>query len=213
MRGFRHVVVLRSINCGCEVVMSHGFKRLGAGALLALTVAGASGQAFDPAPMIAAQREAMKPLAAMNGLWRGDATTTLPNGERRTVTQTERIGHILGGTLKIIEGRGYDRNGSLAFSAFGVVSFNPATQSYSLRSYAHGRQGDFPFRPTADGYTWDVPAWPGAIVRYTATIAGSRLQEVGDRIVGSEAPVRVFEMTLERIGDTDWPESGAIGPR
>ncbi len=193
--------------------MGHVVKRLGAGALLALAVAGANGQAFDPAPTIAAQREALKPLAAMNGLWRGDATTVLPNGERRTVTQTERIGPFLGGTLKIIEGRGYDSNGKLAFSAFGIVSFNPATQLYSLRSYAHGRQGDFPFSPTADGYTWDVPAGPGAVIRYTATIAGSRLREVGDRIVGSEAPTRVFEMTLERIGDTDWPEGGAIGPR
>lgn len=193
--------------------MVHVVRRLGSGALLALAAAGASGQAFDPAPAIAAQREAMKPLAAMNGLWRGDATTMLPNGERRTVTQTERIGHLLGGTLKIIEGRGYDRDGKLVFTAFGIVSFNPAAQSYSLRSYAHGRQGDFPFSPTADGYTWDVPAGPGAVIRYTATIAGSRLREVGDRIVGSEAPTRVFEMTLERIGDTDWPEGGAIGPR
>lgn len=193
--------------------MNYRFRSLGAGALLALVAAGASGQRFDPAPMIAAQQEAMKPLAAMNGLWRGEATTVLPNGERRTVTQTERIGHLLGGTLKVIEGRGYDRNGNVAFSAFGIVSFNPATQSYSLRSYAHGRQGDFPFTPTADGFTWDVPAGPAAVIRYTATIAGNRLREVGDRIVGSEAPTRVFEMTLERVGDTDWPEGGAISPR
>ena len=193
--------------------MNYRLRSLGAGALLALAAAGASGQAFDPAPLIAAQREGMKPLAAMNGLWRGEATTTLPNGERRTVTQTERIGHALGGTLKLIEGRGFDKSGNVAFTALGIVSFSPATQSYSLRSYAHGRQGDFQFRPTADGYIWEVPAGPGAIIRYTGTIAGGRLREVGDRIVGTEAPIRVFEMTLERIGDTDWPEGGAVNPR
>lgn len=192
--------------------MAHVVK-LGAGALLLVLMASASGQAPDPAPLIAAQLEAMKPLARMNGVWRGQATTLLPNGERRTVTQTERIGAFLGGTLKLIEGRGYDANGKVAFNAFGIVSFNPATQTYSMRSYAHGRQGDFAFKPTEDGYTWDVPAGPGTIIRYTAGISGNRLHEVGDRIVGGNAPTRVFEMTLERIGETDWPEAGAVSAR
>ena len=165
------------------------------------------------ADLVNAQREAMKALAAMNGAWRGEATTLLPGGERRTITQTERIGPFLGGTVKVIEGRGYDAGGQVVFNAFGIVSFDPATQTYSLRSYAHGRKGDFPLKPTADGYTWEVPAGPGAIVRYTATIKDNRLHEVGDRIVGSAEPVRVFEMRLERIGDTDWPEQGAIAPR
>ena len=165
------------------------------------------------ADLVNAQREAMKVLATMNGAWRGEATTLLPGGERRTITQTERIGPFLGGTVKVIEGRGYDASGQVVFNAFGIVSFDPATQTYSMRSYALGRKGDFPLKPTADGYTWEVPAGPGAIVRYTATIKDNRLHEVGDRIVGSAEPVRVFEMRLERIGDTDWPEQGAIAPR
>lgn len=187
--------------------------KFAAGLWMALAMAGANGQGFDAAALTAAQRDAMKPLAGMNGVWRGQATAVLPNGEQRTITQTERIGPFLGGTLKVIEGRGYDADGNVVFNALGIVSFNPATQAYSLRSYAHGRQGDFPLKPTADGYTWDVPAGPGAIIRYTATIKGQRLQEVGDRIAGGHAPTRVFEMALERIGDTEWPESGAVSPR
>jgi hypothetical protein len=155
----------------------------------------------------------MKALAPMNGAWRGQATTLLPGGERRTVTQTERIGPFLGGAVKVIEGRGYDASGQVVFNAFGIVSFDPATKTYSLRSYAHGRKGDFPLKPTADGYTWEVPAGPGAIVRYTATIKDNRLHEVGDRIAGGAEPVRVFEMVLERIGDSAWPDQGAIAPR
>lgn len=165
------------------------------------------------ADLLNAQREAMKALASMNGAWRGEATTLLPGGERRTITQTERIGPFVGGTVKVIEGRGYDASGKVVFNAFGIVSFDPATQAYSLRSYSHGRKGDFPLKPTADGYTWEVPAGPGAIVRYTATIKDNRLHEVGDRIVGGAEPMRVFEMRLERIGDSDWPEQGAIAPR
>lgn len=165
------------------------------------------------ADLMNSQREAMKALASMNGAWRGEATTLMPGGERRTITQTERIGPFLGGTVKVIEGRGYDTGGQVVFNAFGVVSFDPATKTYSMRSYALGRKGDFPLTPTTDGYTWEVPAGPGAIVRYTATIKDNRLHEVGDRIAGGGAPVRVFEMRLERIGDSDWPEQGAIAPR
>lgn len=176
-------------------------------------VTAAPAQAPDTAALVAAQREALKPLARMNGVWRGPATMVLPGGDKRTITQTERIGPFLGGTLKVIEGRGYDAAGNVAFNALGIVSFSPATQTYSMRSYSGGRQGDFPFKPTEDGYTWDVPAGPGAIIRYTATVRDNRLHEVGDRIAGGAAPVRVFEMLLERVGDTEWPESGAVSAR
>jgi hypothetical protein len=182
-------------------------------ALLFATSIAAAQTAPDPAALIGVQRDALKVLANMNGVWRGQATTLLPGGERRTITQTERIGPFLGGSVKVIEGRGYDASGQVVFNAFGILSFDPATGTYSMRSYALGRKGDFPLKPTADGYTWEVPAGPGAIVRYTATIKDNRLHEVGDRIAGGAEPVRVFEMLLERIGDTDWPEQGAIAPR
>ena len=45
-----------------------------------------------PATVIAAQRAAMAPLAAMDGVWRGPAATVLENGQKHEVTQTERIG-------------------------------------------------------------------------------------------------------------------------
>jgi hypothetical protein len=182
-------------------------------ALSVCAAAVAQAQPPDFEALMAAQREAMQPLAHMNGVWRGPATAVLPGGERSTITQTERIGPFLGGTLKVIEGRGYDAAGKVAFNAFGVVSYDPATKSYSLRSYSKGLHGDFPFRPTAEGYVWEVPAGPGAVVRYTATVKDNRLHEVGDRIVSGRPPQRVFEMTLERIGDSQWPEAGAVPPR
>jgi hypothetical protein len=107
----------------------------------------------DPNALIDAQRAAMKPLARMDGVWRGRATTMLPGGDQRTITQTERIGPFLGGTVKVIEGRGYDANGTVVFNALGIISFDPATQKHSMRSYALGRQGDFAVRPTDDGYS------------------------------------------------------------
>jgi len=166
----------------------------------------------DPAKVLAAQREAMARLAYMNGVWRGPAWTILASGEKHAITQTERIGPFLDATVKVIEGRGYDPDGTVTFNSFGTISFNPATGAYTLHSYAQGNVGDFVLTPTADGYTWEIPAGP-ATIRYTAVIKDGAWKEVGDRIVPGKEPVRFFEMNLKRVGDTTWPAEGAVPPK
>ena len=166
----------------------------------------------DPAALIAAQREAMKVFASMDGVWRGPAWTILASGKKHNITQTERIGPFLDGSVKVIEGRGYDPDGKVTFNAFGTISFNPATRVYTLHSYAMGQAGDFVITPTADGYTWEIPAGPMTI-RYTAVIKGDNLCEVGDQIQPGKEPVRFFEMTLKRVGDTKWPAEGAVSAK
>jgi hypothetical protein len=166
----------------------------------------------DPAALIAAQQEAMKSFAFMDGVWRGSATTTLPTGDRHAVTQTERIGPFLNGSVKVIEGRGYAPDGKVAFGALGIISYNPATRAYSMRSYAHGHAGDFAVVPTADGFAWEIPAGPMTI-RYTAVVKDGVWTQVGDRVEPGKDPVRFFEMKLRRIADSDWPAGGAVSPQ
>jgi hypothetical protein len=179
-------------------------------AVAAITALGQGRQ--DTATLIAAQREAMQRLAVMDGIWRGSAWTVLPPGEKHTVTQTERIGPFLDGSVKVIEGRGYDPDGKVTFNAFGTISYNPATRVYTLHSYAQGQAGDFVFTPTSDGYVWEIPAG-SMTIRYTAVIKDGGLREVGDRIMPGKDPIRFFEMNLKRIGDTNWPAGGAVSPK
>ena len=148
----------------------------------------------------------------MDGVWRGPAWTMLPSGEKHTVTQTERIGPFLDGTVKVIEGRGYDESGKVAFNAFGTISYSPDTDRFTLHSHAMGMVGDFNLTPSADGYVWEIPAGP-VTIRYTAVIKDGSWKEVGDRIAPGKEPVRFFEMNLKRIGDSDWPAAGAIPPK
>ena len=190
--------------------------RLATFALLLITI-GATVTVFgqgrpDSATLIKAQREAMLPLAFMEGVWRGPAWTMLPSGEKHNIIQTERIGPFLDGSVKVIEGRGYNPDGSVGFNAFGTISYNPATRVYTLHSYALGNVGDFVLNRTADGYVWEIPAGPMTI-RYMAVIKDGTLHEVGDRIMPGKDPVRIFDMTLKRIGDTNWPAAGAVSPR
>jgi hypothetical protein len=172
----------------------------------------ASGQGRpNPTVLIAAQREAMAPLAFMDGVWRGPASITLPSGGKHTITQTERIGPFLDGSIKVIEGRGYETDGSVGFNAFGIISYDPVTRGYTLHSHAQGQVGDFALKLTSDGYVWEIPAGP-ATIRYTAVIKNGAWHEVGDRIVPGQEPVRFFEMNLIRVGDTNWPAAGAVPP-
>lgn len=182
-------------------------------ALTARTTPTASGQGRpDPAALIAAQREAMAPLAYMDGIWRGPAWIILPSGEKHTITQTERIGPFLNGSIKVMEGRGYDADGKVGFNAFATLSYNPATRAYALHSNAEGQVGDFLFKPNADGFVWEIPAGPMTI-RYTAVVKNGAWREVGDRILPGREPVRFFEMNLKRVGNTNWPAAGAISPK
>ncbi|HYJ52307.1 MAG TPA: DUF1579 domain-containing protein [Allosphingosinicella sp.] len=166
----------------------------------------------DPPAQPAAQREAMARLAWMNGVWRGPAWAITADG-RHEMTQTERIGSFLGGSVTMIEGRGYNADGTVGFNALGVISYNPPTTSYLITSWAQGNFGTFSFRPTSDGYVWEVPAGPAAVIRYTATIRDGTLRETGERIAGDAAPVQVFEMNLRRVADTAWPAADPVPMR
>lgn len=188
----------------------HGLTALGVAMLVSFIPSAGNAQGrFDPAPVMAAQRAAMVPLAAMDGVWRGPAWTILDSGEKHNVTQTERIGPFLDGAVKVMEGRAYDAEGKVAFNAFGTVSYDPTGKTYTLHSYAMGRVGDFPLTVTPDGYVWEIPAGPMKI-RYTAVIKDGKWREVGDRIMPGQDPVRFFEMNLVRVGDSNWPAAGTI---
>jgi len=186
------------------------FALLMATAGLSLT---ASGQGRpDPAALIAAQRQAMIPLAFMDGVWRGPAWTIVPSGEKHIITQTERIGPFLDGAVKVIEGRGYATDGRVSFNALGIISYSPDKRTYNLRSYAQGNVGDFVLTITADGFVWEIPAGPMTI-RYTAVVKDGAWREVGDRIMPDKEPIRFFEMNLKRVGDTNWPAAEVVSPK
>ena len=182
-------------------------------ALVAGSAAGAdAGRPDDPRP---AQVAALARLKAFDGVWRGPATVLTPTGQTLQLVQTERVGPMLGATLRVIEGRGHlgaGGDGSPVFNAFAVISFDPQGGKYNFHSYAHGHVGDFPLEVSDDGFRWEIGAGP-ATIRYAATVRDGVWTETGERLMPGQPPVKIFEMRLQRIGDTDWPAAGAAGPR
>lgn len=162
---------------------------------------------WDPPTRLAAQREAMEKLAFMDGAWRGTAQAGSDSG---ALMQTERIGPLLDGTVKLVEGRTHDGAGKVRFNVFAVISYDPAKRAFVMSSYAMGYAGDYPLTVRADGFSWSHPAEPGVIMRYTATINGDQWHETGERVAGNEPPVKVLEMRLRRLSESAWPEGGAV---
>ena len=175
-------------------------------------IAAAAERPPNPQTLIAAQKTALSKVAMLDGQWRGPASVTMPDGVVHKFTQTERIGPLLDGSIRLIEGRSYDAAGHTVFHAFAVISYDPASRAYTIHSYAQGYSGDFKFVPTADGYYWEAPAGP-ATIRYTAVIKGDHFTETGERIVSGQAPVKMFKMDLARLGDSSWPGANPVSSR
>lgn len=132
-------------------------------ALASLPVGLARAASGDPQTeaLLRAQREALAPLAKIDGLWRGPARARMPDGSELRMTQTERVGPMLDGSIRVIEGRGHLPDGTLVFHAFAVIGFDPGSRRYHFRSWAQGRSGEFSFELRPKGFSWSTPAGPG----------------------------------------------------
>lgn len=182
-------------------------------AVAAFSVAFPTAAQVPPTPTGSeAQRTAVGALDFLDGEWRGEAVITMPGG-RKVLTQTERVGSLLGGSVKVIEGRGYAADGATEFNAFAIISWDERAGRYGFRSYANGYTGDYPFERTEDGFRWETPAGPNAKIRYVATIRDGVWHEVGDYVADGQPPRRFIEMRLTRVGGSTWPAGGAVSPQ
>lgn len=175
----------------------------------------ASAQSPDPAVGVARMKEqaaALAPLSKLDGEWRGEAWFMDRTGKKTTLVQTERVGSMLDGSVKVVEGRGFDGDNQV-FHAFAAISYDSDKKTFSMRSYIRGYQGDYPIELTADGFIWTIPAGPNAQIRYTAVIKDGTWVEKGEYVPNGGKGMQFMELNLKRVGDTRWPAEGGLGPK
>jgi len=160
--------------------------------------------------LVAKQQEAMEAFAWMDGTWQGSVTTRTPEGEI-TLTQTERVGTIANGTVRLIEGRGYSQQGELEFNAVAMIAFDAMADEYVMTANARGMTTRPWFKATDSGFEWGFEAGP-AKISYVAAYADGVWSEEGFVAFGENAPMKILDMRLERTGDSDWPAAGAVEP-
>lgn len=179
-------------------------------ASLAVSTPAMAQQAPDHHAIMAAQAEAMQPFDWMVGKWRGHAWQMGPGG-RIELIQTERVGPFLAGSVRVVEGRGYDpATGKTEFNALGVINYDLAAKTYTLSASANGQKGDFPIELREGGFDWFIDRGPVKL-RYEARLEDGKWHETGYLSMPGRDEVKFFEMTLERIGDSDWPMAGTVG--
>ncbi|AQR62654.1 hypothetical protein BZG35_14100 [Brevundimonas sp. LM2] len=175
-----------------------------AAALLAGTAAAQDGPARAPRPEITA------PLAMFDGVWIGPARMTLPDGSVRTFEQMERIGPMLGGEIRVMEGKARGSDGATLFNAFTVFSEGTGG-GIEMRSHVWGDESARAITMKPDGYVWRMDT-PGGPITYDITVRDGVWHETGVITLASGAQAAFFEMTLTRKGDSDWPAANAAFP-
>lgn len=166
-------------------------------------------QGMDNSAAVAEQKAAMAKLSFLHGEWRGTVSITSRTGKRELI-QTERVGPMLDGTALVIEGAGFAQDGSKAFNAFAVISYDSENDRYWITSWSDGRNGKFPLTPRADGFDWETPGPGGAVIRYKATIANGVWHEVGSFEQPHGQIFPFIDMRVSRLGDSAWPAGGAV---
>jgi hypothetical protein len=168
-------------------------------ALIALLPALAIAQPAASSPDMTAQKEALQKGAWLVGSWEGRGWVDTPEG-RMTFRQTETVEARLGGLLIALEGRGYSGTPeTLAFNAFGVLSYDDRSKRYTLRSWTRGYVTDGAAEFRDDGaLVWSMTP-PGQVIRYTITQPQpGRWREIGERSAGGAPFTQFFEMELTK---------------
>lgn len=140
---------------------------------------------------------AMKDLDFIVGEWEGDGWHLI-DGKREDSHVVEKISKQAGGTVLSIIGLGKNKEGAPVHEAFAVLSYDPATKEYRLRSFlSNGRTGEFKVTVKDKSLAWELPAQQP--VRYSIKLdAEGRWHETGEVNLGERGWMKFFEMTLKK---------------
>jgi hypothetical protein len=156
-------------------------------------------QGAMPDPAIA--QAAIARLDFMVGRWKGDAWQQ--RGPERVQTQMlEVVERKLNGAVLVVEGRGTvavpGGPERVVHHAFGIVSYDPMSKTYSLRSHLNnGLSGDFALTLIDGGVVWSREV-PGGRIRNTARYTADEWHEVGEFSRDGTTWMQVMEIRLKR---------------
>lgn len=153
-------------------------------------------------PDIERQRAAMKKLDFLVGEWSGEASAARGPGVTIELNQTEVAQFKLGGLALTIEGVGRAKSdGALALQAFGVITFDDASDTYRMRAYNDGRWLESDVKPldVGQGITW------GFSLGDISTRSVLRINDQGEWTeqaeitIAGRPPQKLMELTVRRV--------------
>jgi hypothetical protein len=153
-------------------------------------------------PDLAVQRAAMKKLGFMVGKWSGEASVLRAPGQFVALSQTEEVQFKLDGLVLTIEGVGRTKSdGKLALQALGLISFDDASGTYSMRAFNDGRWLESEVKLAEGG---SAIAW-GFTLGQMKTASVLRLNEAGEwtehaeLTIGAQPPLKLMDLKVRRV--------------
>jgi hypothetical protein len=116
---------------------------------------------------------------------------------------SETVERRLDGAVLLVEGRGTVQvpggEERIVHHALGVVSFDPQSGAYSLRSYlGTGQSGEFALTLGESSVQWSREV-PGGRIRNTARYTTSEWHEIGEFSRDGTSWTQVMELKLRRV--------------
>lgn len=187
---------------------------IGAAALIA-----AMGDGPAPAPTappdvlveqatLAAERAAMDQLVNYDGVYKGHWRILVPSlapGRPLSGAVGHRVGPFLAGTVKMMEGKNFSDAGEQTFHGMIVIHYDVPSKHYRLTVFANGKNFETDAVQTPTGYYFEDHNGSNAKRRINIVVTPTTWSEYVEQFDGTSAPVRIFEMTLDRVGPSDWP--------
>ena len=166
----------------------------------------------QPSKRFQAQQDAMKELAFLDGEWRGSSKVLRKDGWAST-TQSERVGTMLDGTVRMIEAKGYGSDGRVSFDVLRIISYEPETKTYSMRSYQSGRVRDHELSLTDNGFAWESESSNNTTIRYEASVKNGVWTETATRVPARGEPETYVEVRMKRQRSSSWAATGGAGAK
>jgi hypothetical protein len=150
-------------------------------------------------PNLQSQREAMEKLDFLIGKWIGEAHLLRGATEFVKLIQTERTQFKLDGLILTIEGVGKTISGDQTLlQAFGIISYDDETATYSLRAFNDGRflETEVKLLEHEKRLTWGFAL--GEIKTKSVLRINERGEwtEVAEIFVGSQPPKKFLQLTV-----------------
>jgi hypothetical protein len=173
-----------------------------------LICAGLSSVAANAQSPEATIKEKMKIFSVWVGRWQGEGSIQMGPGEPKKSKVEEKIESKLEGTVLLIEGIGKapdpaTKQEAVVHHALGIVSFDPASGQYKLRSHLKdGRSTDAWLITTGENkFQWgfDIPG--RGKTRYSIALdpAAKTWNEIGEYSADGNTWSKFFEMNLKKI--------------
>jgi hypothetical protein len=165
----------------------------------AIVLAAALTLCAQPAPDVAAQREAMKKLNFLVGKWSGEATVMGGRGGLIHVRQTEEVQSRLDGLVLLMEGTGRNPDtNAVVFRALATVSYDEAARQYRFRSFNDGRYLDTELTAPENGFEWGYQAGPAAVRFVMRVNEKGEWVETGQVKVGDTPARKTLDLVVRR---------------